>query len=280
MTKNEMMNLYDEKLSSLNLQYVSKHIDTIKGRTHVIITGNIQHPPLVLLHGIHAGAPMALEALKDIVDDYCVYAIDTVGQCTKSETVRMDISNDDFAVWLADVLDHLGLQHVNFVAVSYGAYILQRLLKYKPQYVKNAVFVVPSGFANAQLSASIKYQLWPLIKFNITKSEKHLKSFLSSFADENDRHLLAFQRLLLTGVKMDYRLPPLVNKVDMLQFEGKVFLVVAGNDMFFPAKATITKALEVFKNIGEIWLMENAKHIPESSHFPAISSKIKTWLTQ
>jgi len=60
------MSLYDEKLESLNIEYTKLDIHTKYGRTRILKTGNPNGKPIVLLHGFNAGAPLTLEAIKEI----------------------------------------------------------------------------------------------------------------------------------------------------------------------------------------------------------------------
>ena len=55
--KKAIMSLYDEKLSSLNIDYVELDIETQFGKTRVIKTGNSKGKPIILFHGINVTFP-------------------------------------------------------------------------------------------------------------------------------------------------------------------------------------------------------------------------------
>ena len=74
--KAEIMALYDAKLKACTIAYEECYVDTFAGSTHVIVAGPADKPPVVLLHGINAGAPLALEAMRDLTDRYRIYAVD------------------------------------------------------------------------------------------------------------------------------------------------------------------------------------------------------------
>jgi hypothetical protein len=57
-----------------------------------------------MFHGYNAGAPITLEAVVDLLDKYCFYVIETVGQATKSEEVVINIKDNSFALWAEEVL--------------------------------------------------------------------------------------------------------------------------------------------------------------------------------
>lgn len=60
--KAEIFELYDKKLNELQIQYESKFVNTRFGATHVLITGDKNNPPLVIVHGSNGCAPIAIES--------------------------------------------------------------------------------------------------------------------------------------------------------------------------------------------------------------------------
>src|SRR5690606_26872895 len=120
-------------------------VQTAYGNTRVIKTGNENGKKIVFFHGINAGAPICLEAVKGLGENYLLYAIDTIGQATKSDETVLNIKNDDYALWADEVLEKLAIEEADFVGISYGAYILQKLITHRPKRVNKCIFVVPSG---------------------------------------------------------------------------------------------------------------------------------------
>lgn len=277
-TKQILMNLYDSKMDSLGLSYQDLYVDTFAGKTHVIKTGDDSKPPIVLLHGINAGAPVAIEPLKELAEDYLIYAIDTIGQTTKSAETRLDLNNNDYGKWLSETFDQLGIEKAPVIAASYGGFLLQKLIISNPEKVSKAVFVVPAGFGNGGFIESTKRLTLPLIKFMTFKKKSDLRSFMSSFHNRIDDYWLEFQKNTLLGVNMDYRRPPILKKEDVEGFKSPVYLMVAEDDVFFPAKYAIEKCRSYFKNFKEVYTLKNSKHIPEASQFEEIKSAIKDWL--
>ncbi len=276
--KTEIMALYDAKLRACNIAYTEIDVQTFAGPTHVIVAGASDKPPVVLLHGINAGAPLALEAMRDLTDRYRIYAVDTVGQTTKSSETRPSVKDNSYGRWLAEVMDGLGLSAAPVIGVSYGAFLLQRLLAYAPQRVQKAIFVVPGGLVNGGGWDSMKKLFFPLLKFNFTKKEAHLLQFMDAFYNTKDAHSVAFQRAVLLGVKMDYRKPPLVNAAEMAAFEGPVYAMVADTDVFFPGDKALERCKAVFKNFKGSAVMPGCKHIPDQADYPKIARQLDLWL--
>ena len=278
--KAALLGLYDEKLNSLNIDYEEIDVNTTFGRTRVIKTGFGKGKKIVLFHGINAGSPLTLESVKDLHKDYSLYAIDTIGQATKSEENPLNIKDNSYALWADEVLDQLGITEANFIGISYGAYILQKLITHRPSKVAKCIFVVPSGLVNGKLGESTTKLTIPLIKYHITKKDSHLKEFIKAFVPENDEFMFRMQKALLSGFKMDYRRPTLVKGKDVKNFTNPVYIIVADDDVFFPGDAAINRAKDIFKNIQGTHVLKNSKHMPSYDKFSEIQQKIKSWIEE
>ncbi len=279
-SKSLIMELYDEKLKSLQIDYEEIDVKTSFGRTRVIKTGNENGKIIVLFHGINAGAPLTLEAVKDLREDYLLYAVDTIGQATKSDETRINIKDNSYGVWADEVLNRLGIKEANFIGISYGAFILQKLITHNPEKVAKCIFVVPGGLVNGKFVESMKKLTFPLIRFLITKKDAHLKAFTESFVPKEDEFMFRLQKALLTGLNMDYRRPGLLQEKDVENFMNPVYIIAADDDVFFPGEEAINRAKIIFKNFKEAHILKNSKHMPRIDEYPEIQQKIKTWIEQ
>lgn len=278
--KTDIMSLYEEKLNSLQIDYKEIDVKSSFGNTRIIKTGNENGKPIVLFHGINAGAPLTLEAVKDLRKYYLLYAIDTIGQATKSDENRIDINDNSYALWASEVLDNLNIYKADFIGISYGAYILQKLITYKPEMVSKCIFVVPSGLVNGKFGISMIKLTFPLIRFLISKRDSDLRKFTKSFVPEEDDFMFRLQKALLLGLNMDYRRPTLLKENDVRNFTNSVYMIVADDDVFFPGLEAIDRAKALFKNFKEAYILKNCKHMPNKENYFEIQQKIKVWLDE
>ena len=276
--KKEIMKLYAEKLAALHVTYQEIDVETQFGKTHVIKTGNPDGKQVVLFHGFNAGAPLTLEAVQELSERYCIYAIDTIGQTTKSAETKLSIKNDEYAVWADEVLEKLDIESCNAVGISYGAFILQKLITYKPGRVAKCIFVVPSGLVNGHFWQSMKQLTFPLLRFKITKKEKHLKAFTDAFAPENNEFMFRLLKLIMTGTKLDTRIPKLLTKENVAHFTNPVYILAASNDVYFPGERIAERSPNVFKNLKEVHLLNGSKHMPTEETFSVIQEKLGEWI--
>lgn len=274
-----MMRLYDEKLAACGIEYESVYVDTPAGKTHVIISGDEKLPPLVVFHGINAGAPLALEAIKHLNKTYRIYGIDTVGQATRSAETRLPMQGDAYGKWIVATLDGLGLEKVNVIAISYGAFLLQKLMQYQPNRLLKSIFVVPSGFVSGSFWKSMKELSFPLMRFLRSKKESDLLKFMDAFFITKDRHSIEMQKTLLLGFKMDYRRPILVKHQDTANVKTPVYVMVADDDIFFPGDKTLKRCSELFSDLKDTYVLVQSKHIPDQSRYDEIEQKVAEWLS-
>lgn len=279
-TKEIIFQLYDEKLKSLNLSYEEIDVQTSFGRTRIVKTGNEEGERIILFHGIHAGAPLALEAIKDLSSKYLIFAVDTIGQATKSEETVLNIKDDSYALWVDEFLEQLEIQEANFVGVSYGAFILQKTITFKPDRVAKCIFVVPGGLVNGTPAPSFTKLSLPLIKYMITKKDDHLRKFLKAFVPEDDHFMFRLQKALLTGVKIDFRRPLLLKNTDVNHFTKPVYIMVADDDIFFPGIPAVKRAKQIFANLKGVHYLRGSKHMPHKNNFHEIQRKIETWVDE
>lgn len=274
-----MMSLYDEKLKACGFgHYEELFIETSFGKTHVIISGQPNAEPLVILHGINAGAPMAMEPVAHLNKERRLIGIDTPGQAGKSDERRLKMNSDEYGQWLLETLNGLNLEQVDIVAVSYGAFLLQKLIAFAPYKIKKAIFIVPSGFVSGSVMASMKLLSFPLIRFLMTKKDEHLKKFLSSFYSDIDKFAMDMQRTLLLDFKMDYSRPLLMKESESNGFDQPVYVMVADTDVFFPGPKALERCKKLFKNIKGTHLLKACKHIPGKERYEEIAKKIEIWL--
>lgn len=278
-SKKRILELYNNKQQSLGIDCSDIFVDTFAGKTHVLVCGPEHGEPILLLHGINAGAPLALEAMKGLHTTYRIYAVDTIGQAGKSAETRLPLEDLSLSKWLAATMDGLGLSDAIVVGVSYGAFLLQKLMQYAPERITKAIFVVPSGFTNGSASKAFFKVSLPLFRFYLMPSDKNMIKFMDAFYTEKDTHSIDFQKTVLTGVKMDFRRPPLLKAEQVRQFNKPVYGIFAGNDVFFPGDVSLEKCRTYFSNFRDYITLSHSKHIPDTSDYPAIVAAIGQWIS-
>jgi pimeloyl-ACP methyl ester carboxylesterase len=125
--------------------YEELEIPSRFGMTHVIVSGPKEAPPLVLLHGYDATSTMWAPNIADFSKDYRVYALDVMGQPSKSIPTEPVRTAEDYAVWFAETLDGLHLDRIYLVGQSYGGWLALNFAIAAPDRVQRLVLLSPGG---------------------------------------------------------------------------------------------------------------------------------------
>lgn len=142
-----MMAWYDEALSQIVPPHESLYVPTRFGRTHVVTMGDASKPPLVLVQGYGASAPLWHKQFEDFAREYRIYALDTNGHPGRSDPQPPPLLGDGYAQWLVDVLDGLSLERTRIAGVCLGGWAVLRLGVYAPERIHKAVLLSPVGLA-------------------------------------------------------------------------------------------------------------------------------------
>ncbi|ATW25092.1 alpha/beta fold hydrolase [Candidatus Formimonas warabiya] len=115
---------YDKLLGLWGVNKKELDIETQYGKTHVIICGNSDNPPLILFHGSGDNSVMTwFPNIREFVHDFYVVAVDYFGGAGKSEPNDSYLKEFNVVLWVDKLLDTLGIAKTNIAGVSYGGYL-------------------------------------------------------------------------------------------------------------------------------------------------------------
>lgn len=266
--KAQILALYDEKLDSLNLETQSKFVESQFGKTHVIVAGNPENPPVVLLHGANAGASIALESMRPLVDNYCVYAIDLLGQPNKSAEKVIPMKGSDYATWLDDVLNLLNLNKVPVIGISLGGLVAWKTALHASSNLSKVILVVPAGIVSGNPLVGIGKIFYPMKRYTSTKKEKYLHQFLEVLFTDNDPYAIRSLGLIFSHFKMDFSPIPNIKDKEAQNIQTPIYLVGAEKDAFFPGEKLLKRAKKIFPSLQQSLLLADAKHVPGKTQEP------------
>jgi pimeloyl-ACP methyl ester carboxylesterase len=143
--KAEYIGLYDERAKAWPVPSEARLVDTSYGQTYVRISGPIDAPPLVLLHGAGATSLMWAANVKDLSAAYRTYAIDNIYDLGRSVFTRKIEAPADLVKWLNEVFNTLELgDRINLVGQSYGGWIAGLYLLRYPGRLDKVVLLAPA----------------------------------------------------------------------------------------------------------------------------------------
>jgi pimeloyl-ACP methyl ester carboxylesterase len=159
---------YDAALKRWPVPYEAIDVATRFGLTHVVAAGPTHAPALVLLHGYMATSVMWAPNIADFSKDYRVYAIDIMGQPSKSVPAAPIRAATDYVDWLAATLDGLGLGRVSLLGMSFGGWIALTYAAAAPERVRSLALLSPGGFLPMVKQFSVRGLLMVVVPTRFT----------------------------------------------------------------------------------------------------------------
>ncbi|WP_191858322.1 alpha/beta fold hydrolase [Hanstruepera ponticola] len=272
--KETILKLYNQKLEQLQLAYSEQQIDTRFGKTNIIVSGDKQNPPLLLIHGTGGCAPLILESLSNLTTKYCVYAVDVLAQPNKSAETRLDMKSLDYGKWLTAIIIKLRLKAVTLVGFSFGGLISLKTLEFNQTPIKQVFLIAPVYIVNGNPLLGLLKMFIPLKKFIKTNSPKYIKRVMDALFSEYDTFALQFMSATFQHCHMDFSPLPLLSKKAAQNIQTPITIFAAEKDLMFPGKKMIKRSKHLFSSLEEIKLLEGSKHVPSYKDFEIIENSI------
>tara|TARA_R110002153_G_C13236131_1_gene490291 strand:- start:375 stop:1238 length:864 start_codon:yes stop_codon:yes gene_type:complete len=262
--KAEILNLYNQKLAGLNINYQYQDVETSFGTTNVIIVGDASKPPILIVHGSNGCAPIALETYSGLEAHFQVFAVDVVAQPNKSAETRLSMKNDDYGKWLHEVIDHLKLKNVTLAGFSFGGLVILKALEFKDANIKEVFLTAPAYLVNGNPLKALFKVFIPMKRYIKTKKVTYVERFLNELFTEKDAFAIEFLSKVFLHFKMDFSPVPIIKTQAAKAIKTSITLIAAKNDLMFPGEKMIKRANKIFPSLKKVILLEQSKHVQNS----------------
>lgn len=275
--KNKILELYDSQLARLRYPYKDIYVDTTFGKTHLVETGNLNGEPLLVFHGGNATTAFNLIGFDFMLDDYHIYAVDTIGHPGKSAETSLSSKGYVYGEWVSQVITALGFESIACCSGSFSAGIVAKAMCVAPEKIKKALLYVPSGIKNAPAINSIS-MLFPMIMYWITKKDKWFIKTIMPIAITEDNisdDMYETAKLSITYSKVKTGMPSNVSGKLMQKCKAPTLVMAAEKDCLFPGEGVIRRAQEIIPNCTT-YLIKGRGHL----HYMTADEKemIRTFL--
>ncbi|WP_299207428.1 alpha/beta hydrolase [Brumimicrobium sp.] len=263
--KSEILSLYNEKLEELNIDFTYQTVATKFGETNIIVTGNPENPPILLLHGSNGCAPIALETYPNLSQQFCVYAVDVLAQPNKSAETRLSMKDESYGEWVNEIIDQLKLEKVTLAGFSFGGLIILKTLEFNESKIKEVYLSAPAYIVNGNPIKAIFKFFIPMKRFMKTKKEKYVEKFLKEVFTDRDEFAIKFLSKVFLHFNMDFTPVPVITTKKAQAIQTPITLIAAKNDVMFPGEKMLKRAIKIFPSLKRELLLENSKHVQSKS---------------
>lgn len=277
--KKAIKNLYHTILDELSIGYEFIKIETSFGDTNIIVTGSSIKPPLVLLHGTGTCAPLAIESLIGLLDDFKVFAIDIVGQPNLSEEIRPTMEDASYGQWIFEILTRLKIQDAVLVGIDLGGFISWKALVFDAKRIAKAFLLVPSGIVRGDpMRIQPKINL-PLKLYQQQRYEAQLHQLMQALLTAPDQLMISFLNQVFLHFELDDSAIPQIQQEEAQKIKTPIYFMAADDDLLFPGEKLLKRAKDIFPSFAKGLLLENAKHFPSAEGKALITQFIKKHAT-
>jgi pimeloyl-ACP methyl ester carboxylesterase len=268
---------YDAALRTWPVSYEELNVQTRFGLTHLIACGPKSGSPLILLHGQEASATMWTYNIQALSTDRRVYAIDTIGDFGKSQPSRLPASRADYAAWLVDILDQLGLDAVDLVGISYGGFLALNLALAHPERVNRIVLLAP-GIPNfGRPTLRWAFYGMPMLLF---PSRATVKRFINGASRRGYSAQDPVHEQMAVGVpnlRHRFFLQPKFSEEELGQLKAPCLLLLGESEIMYAPIVAIQRACQLIPQL-KTRLIPEAGHLVNSDQPEIVNQSIQAFL--
>ncbi|GAM15249.1 alpha/beta fold hydrolase [Mesobacillus selenatarsenatis] len=276
--KEQILNQYEEYLTHFDSLIGRDYVKTRFGSTHVLVMGKEDGKPLFIFQGGNCINPVTLSWFKGLLEEYRVYAPDTIGHPGYSDETRISASDSSFAQWTADLLDHYKLEKCAFIGPSYGGGIILRIAAFMPERIQCAVLVAPAGISLGSKIKMIKEILVPMIFYKMNGSVKSLRKIADVMSSNSMKELdESIIGNIFKHTTLEQEMPKLTTAEELRDYSAPTLVITGTEDVFFPGNKISQKAEGLLGDWLELKMYQMA-HFPSTSQLETIDTDIKEFL--
>jgi pimeloyl-ACP methyl ester carboxylesterase len=266
--------MYDRQVAKLPFPVESRYVETRFGRTHLLLSGSTEAPPLVVFHGGNDTNPSTLGWIAPLARAFRIIAPDTIGHPGRSAPVRLPPGNLSYGTWVADWMEQLGLKSAAMMGGSYGAGILLNAMACIPERIAKAVLFIPSGFVSMPARVMWGGFVLPLVGYTLAPSDRNLEGLLRPIFGKypSDPEAVDSSRMTFRHVRIEPNMPKNVSRRELERCRAPVLVLPGEHDLLFPPQAVIRRAKEVIPNLAA------AEVIPDTPHY--LTPAAREWLCE
>ncbi len=258
--RQEYLAAYDAALALWTAPYEKVEISTRFGPTGGVVSGPPDAPPLFLLPAATGiGAIQWYPNAGRLAADHRVYALDFVAGPGGGTQTQQMIDRYDYAAWLTDVLDGLGLDRARFIGSSQGGWFVLNLCVAEPDRVEAAALLAPAAsLAPFSTMTSISLRL-PMPPGWVAKPA--LRAVVGPSVDIDDR----VSQVMAMGLKhFRYQeravFPDVFSDTALRRVTSPVLVMVGDREIIYEPQAAVARAAHAIPNV-ETELVPGARHL-------------------
>jgi pimeloyl-ACP methyl ester carboxylesterase len=203
-----------------------------------------------------------------------VYALDTIGDVGKSKPCQLPVNREEYANWLADVMDGLHIPSADFIGISYGGFLAVNFALQIKGRVRGLILLCP-GLPLAPFTFQWILRGMPMI---LHPAESTVRWFIDGASTaRNYDELMQVFILGMTGARSTNVIRPVFRDDEWKELQMPVLLLVGDHEIMYEPEKAIREAKRRFPNV-QAELIRNAGHFLLSDQAQQVNQKVLAFL--
>lgn len=261
---------YERSLALFEMDYISLHIPTACGETHVLCFGDPNKKPLLLLHGMTMSSTMWYPNIMQLVQEHCVYAIDVMGDFGKSKPLAAIRGRKDAQLWLLEVMNALQLDKVDLAGHSMGGFLALNVALTHPERLSKLILYAPAATFH-KVNWRFFTKVYPALLFH---TEKRIDNAFKWFSGKGEPLHPVFRSQVIAGYQHAKPLlqiaPSVFSKEEFISFHVPTLLLIGEKEVIYPAKKAAANAHNMIPQL-ESHLIPGASHSLTIEHADVVN---------
>lgn len=261
---------YDKSLGNWNVPFDEQYIETSFGKTHLLVCGHPQKPPLVLLHAASCGAVIWYKNVESLSKHFRVYAIDLITESSKSILRKKITSPSECAKWLNETFVGLSLKKINLCGLSIGGWQAINYAMYYPAKVHRLILFSPiQTFAKMNPAFFVK-----IMRMGFHPTRKNVEKYIgwgNSFEEPLPNSIIEQFIISVMNINKNSAFPKMIKQSALKNLQVPTLILFGEKEFAFPVKKAARVAGISVTNTT-VKIIKNTSHlIPLSS--PEVANK-------
>jgi pimeloyl-ACP methyl ester carboxylesterase len=209
--------------------------------------------------------------LAKLKKDFRLYLVDAIGQPGMSAGNTPDAKSGEYAEWIGEVLDGLGLEKAAVAGASFGGCLCLKAARHLRGRITKAILLNPSGLTSVSFAPKTSfYNLMPLI-FPNRKTIENFMEYVVFGAKENVsaacwNAVAEFELHAVKNFRLKADYPYKMSDAELADIDVPIYLILGAGDRLIPPQKTLARARKLLPTLKETHLLKGVGHGIECSH--------------
>jgi pimeloyl-ACP methyl ester carboxylesterase len=255
-SKQRYLAFYEKIAREWPVDSAARMIDTSYGQTYVRISGPVDAPPLVLMHGANATSLSWMPNIEALSQNYRTYAVDNIYDTGRSVFTKIFKTPGDYVSWMEELFSSLDMgDNFSMVGMSYGGWLTSQYALEHPEELNHVVLLAPAatvlplgmGFLKPALISILPHRHFvkkgmETVLADLWIKDEESKKYAEYWVDHLDLGLRSFKPKMMVS-------PTVLSDEELQQLKMPVLYLVGENEKIYDPHEAVKRLCSIAPHI-------------------------------